>query len=415
MSSKKRIAILYSENISAAALGSTRTLLDLANMLNIYYDIRLFSLGKTTKIAEFNNFIEETFKSTASSDSRNNKMRILDYLYLIIFGKQYSYYIMNKNKALQKAVHDYKPDIIITLGRNLIDTVIKLNKISPKTITISITDDFRVVENSIKIRRENLIKKNKGPLRGIKLFFFDIIRKRHINFSLFIYQKMLKQLTATAFVTEIDRQFSIKRYPNLEKKFFVLPTASFPEDKILKKPVYNTNKDVTNILFIGNCKHEPNLEAMKLIESEIAPKLKDKHFTIIGSGCEKRTINNVEYTGFISEEEKNERIDNADICIAPLLNGSGIKVKILDYFARCRPVIGSNVAFEGYPISNMKNAIIENNISNYAKRILELESNPNLRERLSSNASEVCAYFSYSHIANSWLKVLTALDKRKQL
>ena len=80
MSSKKRIAILYSESISKAALGSTRTLLDLGNMLLDYYDIKFFSLGKENQHIHTDLGIEEeSFYSLASSDSRNTKSRIFDY------------------------------------------------------------------------------------------------------------------------------------------------------------------------------------------------------------------------------------------------------------------------------------------------------------------------------------------------
>ena len=412
MSSKKRIAILYSESISKAALGSTRTLLDLGNMLLDYYDIKFFSLGKENQHIHTDLGIEEeSFYSLASSDSRNTKSRVFDYISLIFLNKQRSYQIMNSNKAIHMAILKYNPDFIITLGRNLVDLVIMLQRELPSVCTISITDDFRVVENSIKIRRESIVKKDKGFKRMIKLLFFDEISKHHLSFSLKIYEKMLKQLSATAFVTEIDKELSIRRYPKIAKKFFVLPTASFPDNKILNKPTYPAKNKIEKIVFIGNCKHEPNLEAMKLIETEIAPKLKDKNFVIIGSGCEKRKIGNVEYTGFISEEEKNKRIDIADLCIAPLRNGSGIKVKILDYFARCMPVIGTNVAFEGYPIKNMQNAILEDDISSYAKHILILESNKELREKISKNASAVCDYFSYSKTASRWRKALESIKK----
>jgi hypothetical protein len=412
MLSKEKIAIVYSESISKAALGSTRTLLDLGNMLSKYYDIKFFSLGKYDRHVSISSGIkEEIFYSSASSDSRTTKSRILDYASLIFLNKQRSYQVMNNNKNIYEAVIKYNPDFIITLGRNLVDLVIELQKELTSTCTISITDDFRVVENSIKIQRERMTKNAKGPKLMIKLFFFDLISKRHLSFSLKIYKKMLKQLTATAFVTDIDKDLSIKRYPNLAKKFFVLPTASFPNYKILNKPKYPVKDKIKKIVFIGNCKHEPNLEAMSLIETEIAPKLKEKSFIIIGSGCEKKKIANVEYTGFISEEEKNERIDTADLCIAPLKNGSGIKVKILDYFARCKPVIGTSVAFEGYPIKNMQNAILEDNISHYAKHILALDSKKELREKISLNANTICNYFSYSETSSRWLKVLRSIKK----
>ena len=411
MSTKKKVAILYSECISDSALGGTKTLFDLAKLLSNKYDVKLFSLGKTHKKITKDNIIEEVFSSKTTTDSRNKKTRIVDYTYLVLAKKQSSYNIMNNNIDLIKTVISYKPDIIITLGRVLVDSVIEIKEAIPNSIIFSITDDFRVVENAIKIRKERFIKNNNGISLKLKLPLFNLTTKRYLEFSKKIYEKMLFNFDGIAFVTKIDMVISEKRYPNHKSKFFVLPTASFSKELILTKPKYPINEKIKNIVFIGNCKHEPNLEAMSLIEIKIAPFLKDKNFIIIGSNCEKRTKDNVTYTGFISDSEKDELLNKADLCIAPLKNGSGIKVKILEYFAKCKVVIGSSIAFEGYNIKNRENAILEDNIDNYAKLILELEKNKQLREKLASNSNSVCAYFTYEETEKRWIKAINILEK----
>ncbi|MGC8479392.1 MAG: glycosyltransferase family 4 protein [Candidatus Micrarchaeia archaeon] len=412
MSIRKKVAIIYTESITDEALGSTRTLMDLAKLLSSKYDVRAFSLGRKHRRIIKDNIQEEVFSSKASTDSRNTKIRILDYVNLFFMKKQLSYNIMNQNKVFIKSIISYKPDIIITLGRVLVDAGILLKKNLKDSIIFSITDDIRVVDNAIKIRHERFMN-SKSRFKSLKRPLFEITSKRLGEFSREIYKKMLDNFDGIAFVTEIDKNLSEKSYPNHKSKFFVLPTASFPQSSILKKPVYKVNKVIKTILFIGNCKHEPNIEAMLLIENKIAPFLKDKKFIIIGSNCEKRIKENVEYTGFISDERKIALLDKADLCIAPLKNGSGIKVKILEYFARCKPVIGTSVAFEGYNIKNKENAVLENNIDNYPKLILELEKDIQLREHISNNSNTVCEYFSYGAVEERWSSAIKELESIK--
>ncbi|MEM0201262.1 MAG: glycosyltransferase [Candidatus Micrarchaeaceae archaeon] len=411
MSTKDKLVILYSECITDSALGSTRTLFDLAKLLSNKYEVKVFSLGKIHKKITKESIIEEIFKSKTTTDSRTLKTRIIDYTALIFFNEQLSYNIMNNNKELINTILSYKPDIIITLGRVLVDLVLKIKNSLPNVITISITDDFRVVENSIKIRKTRFIENNKGIKLKIKFPLFNLTSKRYLQFSKKIYEKMINNFDGIAFVTKIDEEFSEKRYPNHKSKFFVLPTASFPKELILEKPKYPINDKIKNIVFIGNCKHEPNTEAMFLIETKIAPQLKDKNFILIGSNCEKKMKNNVSYTGFISEKEKDEILNKADLCIAPLKNGSGIKVKVLEYFAKCKVVIGTSVAFEGYNIKNKEAAIIEDDISKYQKLILELEKNKNLREKIANSSNTICNYFSYSETEKRWVNAINLLGK----
>lgn len=408
---KKRVAILYSECITDSALGSTRTLFDLARLLSNNYEVKAFSLNTVNKKIKKDSIEEECFASKTTSDSRNKTIRIIDYTYLIFLKKQSSYNIMNNNKGLINSVISYKPDIIITLGRVLVDSVLTIKSSLPNAITFSITDDFRVVENAIKIRKSRFLKNNSGILLKLKLPLFNLTSKKYLEFSKNIYEKMLFNFDGIAFVTQIDEDLSQKNYSNHKSRFFVLPTASFSKDLILSNPKYPINENIHNIVFVGNCKHEPNIEAMSLIETKIAPLLKDKHFIIIGSNCEKKTKDNVTYTGFISDQEKDELLNKADLCIAPLLNGSGIKVKILEYFAKCKVVIGTSVAFEGYDIKNGETAVLEDNIDKYPKLILQLEKNKALREKLANSSNNVCKYFTYEETEKRWIKAINILEK----
>lgn len=162
-----------------------------------------------------------------------------------------------------------------------------------------------------------------------------------------------------------------------------------------------------NILFLGSCGYSPNDEATNLIVNRIAPKTKNFNFILVGTNCKSYTENNVISKGYVPDLEK--LLNEVSICIAPIMHGGGIKTKILSYFLANKPVIGTSKAFEGYPIKNGINAIIEDNIDNYPKQIIRLYQNQKIRKRLINNSYSVCSYFSPSQIKKSWLKLFSSI------
>lgn len=82
-------------------------------------------------------------------------------------------------------------------------------------------------------------------------------------------------------------------------------------------------------------------------------KVVDTKLVIIGGGLDKviqkeiSSLPNVFYEGFVVDPYL--RIANARALIAPLFQGAGVKVKVIEALACGTPVIGTPVAFEGIP------------------------------------------------------------------
>ncbi len=405
---KQRIAILFPEQVHPGKVGGTHILVHLAPILSARgYEIKVFSLGREAQEISEGRYEEEVVQSNVSSDSRTPSVRALDYLSLAAFGSQYSYYIMNNSRELEEALDEYAPDSIITLGRLLTDFILRY-KSTHDTLCIAITDDFRVVENSLKIRLEASARRD-NPLKRSAVSFGSA---RFHDFSWGVYSRMVNGFDAIALLTDADKRLALSRFRGASGKLFVVPAASCPPEYLLKKPARRPARKISTILFIGNARHEPNLQAMEIIEQRIAPRLKNKRFIIVGSGMGAHIVGNVEYKGFVSEEEKFRIIDEADLCIAPLMKGSGIKVKMLDYFMRCKPVLASSLAFEGYAVKDNVNGVVEDSPDGYVTQILRLERDPELRNTLGLNAGRLCAYFSYDAIGDKWDALLTKLAKR---
>jgi glycosyltransferase involved in cell wall biosynthesis len=105
-------------------------------------------------------------------------------------------------------------------------------------------------------------------------------------------------------------------------------------------------------LFIGSW-HQPNIEAVEKI-FEMAVKLPQVNFLIMGSvGLyfkDQATPKNVGFLGVVDNEEKDLILGIVDVALNPMLSGSGINLKLLDYLAAGIPVITTQFGIRGLNI-----------------------------------------------------------------
>jgi glycosyltransferase involved in cell wall biosynthesis len=106
-------------------------------------------------------------------------------------------------------------------------------------------------------------------------------------------------------------------------------------------------------VFIGNLHYRPNAEAADLIVREIAPRVIDKisaaRFLLIGDypGPPRRTqASNIEFLG--SVEDADRLMEGTLAGLAPIVSGSGMKVKMLSYGRLGLPVVATEKALAGY-------------------------------------------------------------------
>lgn len=118
----------------------------------------------------------------------------------------------------------------------------------------------------------------------------------------------------------------------------------------------NTNSNY--ILFSGSLNFYPNYHGMKYFLKNIYFELNSMHphikLKITGSVDEKikeefLKYRNIEFTGFLSDEEMKNILKNCLCMVIPIIKGSGIKIKLLEALSMGIPVIATNHCFEGIP------------------------------------------------------------------
>ena len=185
--------------------------------------------------------------------------------------------------------------------------------------------------------------------------------------------------------------------------------------KIGKQTKRTFPKDNKNIVFIGNLLYPPNREAVKII-SKIATQLPEYTFQIIGIG-DKQFFSSIKATNikFLrAVKDPYEFYKKALIGIAPLISGSGTRIKILEYLNAGLPVITTSIGIEGLDKRIKKVLIVEDDFKKYPSTIKNLTQNSSLWLKLSIQGQKfVKKVYNWSENIKYIIKVYKALLQQK--
>jgi len=232
------------------------------------------------------------------------------------------------------------------------------------------------------------------------IFFIHYFRWIQIN----IYEKYyLPLFDLVISMSNTDKNILINKY---NCKNVVVKQNGVEKINFLKKKV---NQTIT-LGYIGSFNHPPNRTAITYFITEIAPSLesnliKYKYFvagdnneedlkTIINRS-ELKNKKNIINLGKVKDVEYFYK--KIDILIAPILSGSGTRIKILESLSYGIPVITSNIGQEGLNI--------ENNFLYIANSPIEfIKYVTNVRKNLKINKGELIKIKKFLHFL-LWKKI----------
>lgn len=159
-------------------------------------------------------------------------------------------------------------------------------------------------------------------------------------------------------VSEVDRYRLVKSLALPPERVAVFPNGaarleSPDENRRQTRASLGLDPDKPVALFFGVLNYGPNAQAVELIFDEVLPRLEGTDFTvaIAGLGCEGITRRHpqAKFLGFVDDIQAT--IKSCDVVIAPLLSGSGTRIKILEAAAQRRPVVSTTLGAEGLDVS----------------------------------------------------------------
>jgi glycosyltransferase involved in cell wall biosynthesis len=150
------------------------------------------------------------------------------------------------------------------------------------------------------------------------------------------------------------------------------------------------------IVFSGNLEYHPNVEAVRWFHAQIWPRIRERapgvKWTLVG--CNEHAVrplvsgdDRILLTGPVDDAVA--AIAEAQVCVVPLLSGSGTRFKILEAWAAARAVVSTSLGAEGLGAIHEQHLLIADSPAAFADATLRLLDDPALRQRLGEAGREL--------------------------
>ena len=171
------------------------------------------------------------------------------------------------------------------------------------------------------------------------------------------------------------------------------------------------------LIYNGALTFAANLDAMNYFLHDIFPIIRvqapETTLKITGTvqgvdlSCLPRD-DHVIFSGFLPDIRP--AVAGAWVCVVPLQQGGGTRLKILEAMALCTPVIATSKAAEGLCITPGKNILIADTPEEFSAQTIRLLNDNQLRDELSKNGRELVEkYYGWDAIGSAFELVINSI------
>jgi polysaccharide biosynthesis protein PslH len=209
------------------------------------------------------------------------------------------------------------------------------------------------------------------------------------------YEGMItKDFDVTLAVTELDRSALMDAFHQFGHdgvgSISVIPIAVDTEHI---KPIQRASGSL-NILTMGTLYYPPNADGIRWFIQQVFPLVRQKlpsvKLTIVGKNPPKDFLklaangnSGIFTTGFVPDLDP--YFAESAITVIPVRAGGGMRVRILEAFARAAPVVTTTVGLEGIDAIPGTDVMIADNPEDFAKSVIDTLEDKELQQRLSIN------------------------------
>jgi len=306
--------------------------------------------------------LKDSIKKYNNKDVKSTSYSVIDKRILRFCGYDYSFH-----KLLKEANRGLSFEVVMTFHIQLFPYLIDLGNVI--TVCDIIDDPLKLLKSGSSSIYE-LFNKVKGLI-----WIFGV------------YYKFLRKVNILLAVTEEDTK-GIINYSR-HKKVCTIPNGAdskyyFPQEEG-EKPI---------IIFTGNMDYYPNVNDVKFFLKDIWPKviknIPDAEFWVVGRNPAPALLSlsnayqRVQIIGYV--DDIRDYMGKAWVAVAPMIDGTGIKNKILEAWSMAKPVVATRLAAQGLSARHGENIFISNKPSDICNMTCELIRNKNLRREIGKNA-----------------------------
>jgi glycosyltransferase involved in cell wall biosynthesis len=215
-------------------------------------------------------------------------------------------------------------------------------------------------------------------------------------------------------VSNIPSKEIMKSYYKInEEKISIVPNGvdlSFFKTK---------NKDPNKIVFSGVMYHHRGLDVLLDAAPKIVKQVPETKFVLLGDGPEMKKLkeivkqknleSNIEFKGWIDRKDIPEHLSNSSIGIGPLkrttVTENALPIKVLEYMASSLPIVAKTGTLPEDVLKDDENGWFVENSSELSEKIVKLEQNPELVEKMGKKSLDMVQNFSWEIIVKSIIDI----------
>ena len=235
-----------------------------------------------------------------------------------------------------------------------------------------------------------------GRTAAVRRVLFPRLWRRAKRFE----TNAIRAASGTFVTSEVDRALVLQSLPEVAARVHVLPNT-VDVDRFPDFSGAETNQDA---VFIGNYAYGPNQDAARFIMDQVAPALPQMRFLLVGGNPSALPLarDNVKATGHVPD--LNAVLEHAAVCLAPLAQGSGTRLKILTYLASGKAVVATSKAVEGLDVRDGVDVLIRDDAPAFREALKQLSDNPDLRRELGRNGRRLVEERYHWKVYVDWLR-----------
>jgi glycosyltransferase involved in cell wall biosynthesis len=235
-----------------------------------------------------------------------------------------------------------------------------------------------------------------GRSAAVRRLLFPRLWRRARDFE----AAAIRAANGTFVTSDVDRALVLQAIPEAAAQVHVVPNT-VDLDRFPDFSGAETNQDA---VFIGNYAYGPNQAAARFILEQVAPALPQMRFLLVGGNPSNLPPmrDNVTATGHVPD--LNGVLEHAAVCLAPLAQGSGTRLKILTYLASGKAVVATSKAVEGLDVRDGVHALIRDDPAAFREALQKLSSDPDLRASLGRNGRRLVEERYHWKVYVDWLR-----------
>ncbi len=212
--------------------------------------------------------------------------------------------------------------------------------------------------------------------------------------------RAIRQAQGTFVTSTVDRECILRELPECADDVHVLPNTVDVE----RYTDFSQSEMTNDVVFVGNYAYGPNQEAARFIRERLAPGLPQARFLLVGGNAPavRDAPPNVTATGFVRDLDA--VLERAAVCIAPLTQGSGTRLKILTYLGSGKAVVATAKAVEGLEVRDGLHLLIRDDEAGIRLAVQALLDDPELRRSLGRNGRRLVQESYDWRVYVNWLK-----------